>query len=129
MADKIKPTATELEILDVLWKKERATVGEVQSAISERRSMTYTTVLKLLQIMLEKGLVRRSEKGKAHIYWPTRTRKKTQSMLVTDLMDRAFQGSALKLVLHVLETEPASREELEEIRKLIKDAETKGAKK
>jgi predicted transcriptional regulator len=129
MADKLKPTAAELEILDVLWQKERATVGEVHTAISERRPSTYTTVLKLLQIMLEKGLVRRSEKGKAHIYWPAQSRKKTQSTLVSDLLDRAFQGSALKLVLHVLETEPTSREELDEIRILIKEAEAKGANK
>ena len=129
MTNKTKPTAAELEILDVLWDRERATVGDVHRAISERRPATYTTILKLMQIMLEKGLVRRNEKGKAHVYWPVHSRKKTRSTLVTDLLDRAFQGSALKLVLHVLETEPASREELDEIRALIKEAEAKGAKK
>ena len=129
MANKPKPTAAELEILDVLWQKERATVGDVHSAISERRPTAYTTVLKLMQIMLDKGLVRRSEKGKAHIYWPSQTQKKTQTTLVSDLLDKAFQGSALKLVLHVLETEPASREELDEIRAMIQEAAAKGAKK
>ena len=129
MTDKIKPTAAELEILDVLWQKERATVGEIHAALTGRRPTAYTTVLKLMQIMLEKGLLKRSEKDKAHIYWPAQTQKKTQSMLVSDLMDRAFQGSALKLVLHVLETKPASREELDEIRALIKEAEEKGDKK
>ena len=129
MTETRKPTAAELEILDILWQKERATVGEVHTTICDRRPTTYTTVLKLMQIMLEKGLVHRSEKGKAHIYWSAQTQKKTQSMLVSDLLNKAFQGSALKLVLHVLETEPASREELDEIRALIKDAEAKGAKK
>jgi predicted transcriptional regulator len=128
MADKLKPTAAELEILDVLWQKERATVGDVHTAISERRPTAYTTILKLMQIMLEKGLVRRSEKGKAHVYWPAQTQKKTRTMLVSDLLDKAFQGSALKLVLHVLETEPASRDELDQIRALIRSAESKGAK-
>jgi BlaI family penicillinase repressor len=129
MAAKLKPTAAELEILDILWDKKRATVGEVHTAITERRPANYTTVLKLLQIMLEKGLVRRSEKDKAHIYWPAQSQKKTRSTLVSDLLDRAFQGSALKLVLHVLETEPTNREELDEIRSLIKRAEIKGDEK
>ena len=129
MANAAKPTSAELEILDVLWKRKRATVGEVQTSISERRPTTYTTILKLMQIMLEKGLVRRSEKGKAHVYWPTHSQKKTQAMLVGDLLNKAFEGSALKLVMHVLETKPASREELDEIRALIAEAEAKGEKR
>ena len=128
MSKRTKPTPAELEILDLLWEMRRARVSDIHRAISERRPTTYTTVLKLLQIMLEKGLVRRDEKGKAHIYRPAQSQQQTQSKLVTDLLDKVFRGSALKLVQHVLETKPASREELAEIRKLIADAESRGAK-
>jgi predicted transcriptional regulator len=107
----------------------RATVGDIHKAISDRRPTAYTTVLKQMQIMLEKGLVRRNEKDKAHIYRPAQSQRQTQTKLVSDLLDRAFRGSALKLVQHVLEAKPTSPEELAEIRKLIADAESKGAKK
>lgn len=129
MTEKPKPTSAELEILDILWDRRQATVGEIHKTISDRRSTAYTTVLKLMQIMHEKGLVGRDEKGKAHIYRPAQSQRQTQSRLVTDLLNKAFRGSALKLVQHVLETKPASAEELAEIRKLIAEAETKGAKK
>lgn len=129
MAEKPKPTAAELEILDILWEMRRATVGDVHKLINERRPTAYTTVLKLMQIMLEKGLVRRDEKDKAHVYRPAQSRQKTQSTLVSDLLDKAFHGSALKLVQHVLETKPASTEELAEIRKMIADAESRRGKK
>jgi predicted transcriptional regulator len=127
MNDKPKPTSAELEILDVLWDMHRATVGEIHKTISERRPTAYTTVLKLMQIMHEKGLVQRDEKGKAHIYRPAQSKRHTQSRLVTDLLNKAFRGSALKLVQHVLETKPTTPEELAQIKKLITDAETKGA--
>jgi BlaI family transcriptional regulator, penicillinase repressor len=129
MAEKPKPTAAELEILDILWEMRRATVGDIHKAISERRPTAYTTVLKQMQIMLEKGLVQRNEKDKAHIYRPAQSQRQTQTKMVSDLLDRAFRGSALKLVQHVLETKPTSTEELAEIRKLIADAEVKGVKK
>ena len=129
MTERPKPTAAELEILDILWEMRRATVGEIHKTISDRRPTAYTTVLKLMQIMHEKGLVQRDEKGKAHVYRPAQSKRQTQSRLVTDLLNKAFRGSALKLVQHVLETKPASPEELAEIRKLIADAESKGAKK
>ena len=128
MSKRTKPTPAELEILDLLWEMRRARVSDIHRAISERRPTTYTTVLKLLQIMLEKGLVRRDEKGKAHIYRPAQSQQQTQSKLVNDLLEKVFRGSSLKLVQHVLETKPASREELAEIRKLIADAELRGAK-
>src|SRR3982750_3173736 len=120
-----KPTPAELEILDVLWEKRRATVREVYEAITERRPMAYTTVLKLLQIMHDKGLVRRDERDRAHIYSPTRSQRQVRKSLVSDLLDKAFRGSALKLVQHVLESEPATPEELAEIRRMINDAESK----
>jgi predicted transcriptional regulator len=129
MARSNKPTAAELEILDVLWEKQRATVRELYEEINKRRPMTYTTVLKFMQIMLEKNLVLRDEKDRAHIYRPAQTQRQTQKNLVADLLDKAFRGSALKLVQHVLEAKPATAEELAEIRRLINEAEAKGAKK
>jgi predicted transcriptional regulator len=124
-----KPTAAELEILDVLWQKKKATVREVHDEINARRPTAYTTVLKLMQIMLEKGLVRRDPQGKAHIYRPAQSQQQTQKRLVSDLLDKAFRGSALKLVQHVLETKPATADELAEIRRMINEAEAKGARK
>ena len=124
-----KPTAAELEILDVLWELGPSTVRDVHGVIDARRKTAYTTVLKQMQIMHEKGMVRRDEKDKAHIYKPVRSQQQTQKSLVSDLLERAFRGSALKLVQHVLETKPATPEELAEIRRLIQEAEERGAKK
>ena len=118
-----KPTAAELEILDVIWEKGEATVREVHEIINERKPTAYTTVLKMLQIMDEKGLVERDKNAKAHVYRAKQAQEETQKNLVSDLLEKAFRGSALKLVQHVLETKPASAEELEEIRKLITEAE------
>jgi predicted transcriptional regulator len=124
-----KPTASELEILDILWEKRQATVREIHEAISRRRPTAYTTILKFMQIMLEKKLVRRDAKDKAHIYSPAQSQQQTQKSLVADLLDKAFRGSALTLVQHVLETKPATSEELAEIRRMISEAEAKGAQK
>lgn len=121
-----QPTPAELEILDVLWERKKATVREVFETISRRRPTTYTTVLKFMQIMQEKGLVVRDEKKKAHVYRPRQSQRQTRNKLVGTLMEKAFRGSALSLVQHVLETKPASRDELEAIRKLIDEAEAKG---
>lgn len=120
-----KPTAAELEILDVLWEKGEATVREVHEIINERKLTAYTTVLKMLQIMDEKGLVERDKNAKAHVYRAKQAQEETQKNLVSDLLEKAFRGSALKLVQHVLETKPANAEELKEIRKLISEAEKK----
>jgi predicted transcriptional regulator len=128
MKKSFKPTTAELEILDLLWELGPATVREVHGVIDQRRKTAYTTVLKQMQIMHEKGLVKRSEQGKAHVYRPARSQQQTQKGLVADLLDRAFRGSALKLVQHVLETKPATPEELAEIRRLIQEAEERGAK-
>ena len=118
-----KPTAAELEILDVLWECEPATVRDVHEILSARKPTAYTTVLKMLQIMDEKGLVERDKNAKAHVYRAKQPQEQTQKNLVSDLLEKAFRGSALKLVQHVLETKPASAEELKEIRKLITEAE------
>ena len=129
MAQQTRPTPAELEILDVLWERKSATVREVFEEISKHRSTTYTTILKLMQIMQSKGLVVRDEKGKAHIYRPKNSQRDTQAKLVSTLLDKAFRGSALSLVQHVLETKPATRDELAEIRRLIDEVEAKGGKK
>jgi BlaI family transcriptional regulator, penicillinase repressor len=112
-----KPTDAELAILRVLWSRGPSTVREVAEAMD--REAGYTTVLKLLQIMTEKRLVTRDESARTHIYQAAYTEDQTQRHLVTDLMTRAFDGSAAKLVLQALEAGTASPEELEEIRRLL----------
>jgi len=124
-----QPTPAELEILDVLWEFKKATVRDVFEEISRRRSTTYTTVLKFMQIMQEKGLVVRDEKERAHVYRPGETQRQTQKKLVGTLLEKAFRGSALSLVQHVLETKPASREDLDAIRRMIDEAEARGVSK
>jgi len=124
-----QPTPAELEILDVLWELKHATVREVFEEISKRKATTYTTILKFMQIMQEKGLVERDVNEKAHVYRPRQTQRQTQTSLVSSLLDKAFRGSALSLVQHVLETKAATRDELDQIRKMINEAEAKGESK
>ena len=112
-----KPTDAELAILRVLWTRGPSTVRQVASAMD--REAGYTTVLKLLQIMTEKGLVTRDESARTHIYAPAYTEDQTQRQLVMDLVERAFDGSAAKLVLQALASKKATPEELDEIRKLL----------
>lgn len=114
-----RPTDAELEILRVLWERGEATVREVHEAISRDRSSGYTTILKMLQIMTEKGLVRRDESERAHVYRPGVARQETERQLVRDLLDRAFGGSASRLVMQALSSQSASAEEIEEIRRLL----------
>ncbi len=121
-----KPTAAELEILAVLWEKGTATVREVHEIINARRSTGYTTVLKTMQIMREKGSVERDDTNKAHVFRAVQAQHETQKHFVADLIEKVFRGSALKLVQHVLEAKPASADELKKIRKMIKKAEKKG---
>ena len=115
---KLKPTPAELAILNVLWDRGPATVREVQYAL-EDQTVGYTTVLKMLQIMLEKGLVRRDSSARAHVYESAFPAEEVQSRLVENLLDDAFKGSAKNLILRALSVKPSSPEELEEIRKLI----------
>src|SRR5215203_539217 len=125
-----RPTSAELEILDALWTRGAATVREVYEILSARsKPPGYTTVLKLMQIMHEKGLVERDSSAKAHVYRARVSMDETQKSLVSDLLEKAFRGSALKLVQHVLESTPTSAEELTEIRRLIAEAERKGENK
>jgi BlaI family penicillinase repressor len=118
-----RPTDAELEILTVLWSRGPSTVRDVHETIVARRPAQYTTVLKLLQIMAEKGLVRRNEQQRAHVYEAAQPREKTQQQLAGDLLSRAFNGSASGLVLGALSARQASREELDEIRRLLDDYE------
>jgi len=114
-----QPTNAELEILRVLWRTGPCTVREVHEGLPRERSVGYTTILKLLQIMAEKGLVTRDESARSHIYAPAVTEATTQRRLVSDLLDRAFEGSAMGLVMQALAARPASPEELRQIRALI----------
>src|SRR5947199_7262614 len=112
-----KPTDAELAILRVLWTRGPSTVREVAGALD--RATGYTTILKLLQIMTEKGLVVRDESARTHVYQPAYSEDETQRQLVADLLSRAFDGSAAKLVMQALASKKASPAELEEIRKLL----------
>lgn len=112
-----KPTDGELAILRVLWSRGPSTVRQVAEELG--RDTGYTTALKLLQIMTDKGLVRRDESARTHIYQAAYSEDQTQRQLVTDLLDRAFGGSAAKLVLQALATSKATPKELAEIRKLL----------
>ncbi len=112
-----KPTDAELNILQVLWRTGAATVKQVQEKLGDETG--YTTVLKFLQIMTEKGLVRRDESLRAHVYRATLSEDETQQQLVSGLLKRAFGGSTSKLVLQALASKKASSGELAEIRRLI----------
>jgi BlaI family transcriptional regulator, penicillinase repressor len=114
-----KPTEAELELLRVLWSKNSATVREIHEEIAHERALGYTSVLKILQIMTEKGLVQREESGKAHVYRATVSQQETQSQMLRDLSDRLFSGSATQLAMHALSMQPASAQELEEVRKVL----------
>jgi len=114
-----RPTEAELELLQILWQKEPATVREIHDALNREKASGYTTVLKLLQIMTAKGLVVRDEASRAHVYRAAFSQDAMQSRLLRDLSNRLFAGSAAQLALHALSMEPASDDDLAEIRALI----------
>jgi predicted transcriptional regulator len=120
-----RPTDAELAILRVLWDQGAATVRQVHEVLSRERPTAYTTALKMLQIMTEKGLVRRDETDRTHVYQARLSQEQTQRQLLRDLLDRAFGGSSSQLVMQALATRRASAEELTEIRKLL-DASREG---
>ena len=122
-----RPTDAELSILRVIWARGPSTVREVHDDLSRERPTGYTTILKLLQIMTEKGLVTRDESTRSHVYTPRLSQDATQQQLVADLVQRAFGGSAAQLVMQALASSPASADELREIRKLLD--ERRGARK
>jgi BlaI family transcriptional regulator, penicillinase repressor len=122
-----RPTDAELEILTVLWSRGPSTVRDVHESVSRRKPAQYSTVLKFLQIMAEKGLVRRDEKQRAHIYEAAQPREWTQQRLAGDLLQRAFGGSAKNLLMGALSGRKASKQELAELRKILDEYE-KGSK-
>ncbi|MFM8571961.1 MAG: BlaI/MecI/CopY family transcriptional regulator [Pirellula sp.] len=133
MTQPFLPTDSELEILKVLWEKQPCSVRDVHDAIvRDGRPLAYTTVLKLMQIMTEKQLVKRDSSNRAHVYCAAIPRPQTQKQLVDDLLDRAFSGAASELVLHALSGRKSTPEELAEIRclleKLEKSTESKSNK-
>jgi predicted transcriptional regulator len=114
-----RPTDAELEILTVLWSIGPATVRDVYDMLSRRRVAQYSTILKFMQIMAEKGLVRRNEEQRAHIYEAAKPREWTQQQLAGDLLDRAFSGSAKALLLGALSARKATKKDLDELRQLL----------
>ena len=122
-----RPTDAELDILTVLWSRGPSTVREVHDTISRRKPAQYSTILKFMQIMAEKGLVRRDEKERAHVYKAARPREWTQRQLAGDLLERAFSGSAKALLVGALAARKATKEELAEMRNLL-DEYRKGVK-
>jgi predicted transcriptional regulator len=118
-----KATDAELQILNVLWERGPSTVRDVHGALTRLRDIGYTTALKTLQVMTGKGLVRRDESSRAHIYETTVGRQETQRFLVGDLADKVFGGSAAGLIAGALSARKASPEDLAKIRQLLDDAE------
>lgn len=118
-----KPTASELEILRVLWTRGPSTVREVHDALREKKAIGYTSVLKFLQIMTEKGTVRRDENQRAHVYEACEPAEKTKRALAGDVLQRVFEGSASQLMLHALAGRPTSREEIKELRRMLDEHE------
>lgn len=115
----IKPTESELEILQVLWEKDQASVREVHEELLQSKDVGYTTTLKLMQIMYEKGLVKRDDSFKTHIYQASVSKEKTQKHLVGKMINTLFGGSPTELVLQALGNHKASPAELEEIQRLL----------
>jgi predicted transcriptional regulator len=117
-----------MEILNVLWRTGPATVRAVHAEVEKERPVGYTTVLKLMQIMASKGLVRRDERERAHVYAPAIGREATEKQLVGDLLDRVFGGSAAQLVMRALSHRQASQTELREIRRMLDEADEENRK-
>jgi BlaI family transcriptional regulator, penicillinase repressor len=121
----IKPTESELEILQLLWEKSPGTVREINDALSEKREVGYTTTLKLMQIMHEKGLLNRELEGKTHLYTPAIPRETTQKALLARFVDNAFGGSTSSLVMQALGNRRTSPEEIDAIRAYLDQLENK----
>jgi BlaI family transcriptional regulator, penicillinase repressor len=120
-----KPTEAELAILNVLWEAGPSTVRDVQNQLQSARGTGYTTTLKLMQIMYEKGLLKRDESNRSHVYSAAITRQKTQKMAVTKMIDQLFEGSAQQLVMQALASKKTTAKELAEIRNLLDSLERK----
>lgn len=121
--ESLRPTEAELQILKVLWKRGASTVREVHEILNESKPIIYTTVLKLMQIMTEKNLVKRDLSQRAHLYEANVAEKETQQRLVSDLLEKVFDGSASQLVMRALTNKKASQKEISEIRDLLDEFE------
>ena len=121
----IKPTESELEILQVLWDKGQATVREVHEELSAIKDSGYTTTLKLMQIMFEKGIVKRDDSSKTHIYQANVSRENTQKQLVGKMVNSLFGGSSTQLVMQALGNANPSKDELDEIQKMLDNLKNK----
>jgi predicted transcriptional regulator len=122
-AKQIKPTEKELEILQIMWAKESSSVREVHESMGGESKNGYTTILKLMQIMFEKGLVTRQKAGKLHLYSAVPSREITRQQMVDKMVHTVFQGSAAKLVMSALGNNKSSKEELMEIKKYLEQLE------
>ncbi|TKC02848.1 BlaI/MecI/CopY family transcriptional regulator [Pedobacter frigoris] len=121
----IKPTESELEILQILWEKGECTVRDVHEILEKSKDAGYTTTLKLMQIMHEKGLVSRDTSAKTHIYKASVNQEKTQQQLVNKMIDNVFNGSAARLVMQALGNHSASKDEIDSIKKYLDELEKK----
>ena len=122
---RVKPTPSELEILHILWSRGPSTVREIHDVLSKQKDVGYTSALKLLQIMTTKGLVTRTEDQRAHVYQATQPAETTKQQVVADVLQRVFRGSASQLMQHVLSGRRGSKEEIEEIRRMLDEYERK----
>lgn len=120
----IRPTDSELEILQVLWEKGSATVRDVHEVLEQHKEAGYTTTLKLMQIMLQKGILKREERGKTHVYEAAISQDSTQQQIIDRLIRTVFKGSHLKLVMQALGHQAPNAAELEEIKKYLSSIET-----
>lgn len=124
---KIKPTKTELEILEILWEHGPLTVRQVNEEVNRQRTTGYTSTLKIMQIMHEKGMLSRTEEGRSHIYTPLVREAETRQHLFEKFLKSSFQGSAARLVMHALGSGKTTKDELKQIRQLLDELE--GGKK
>ena len=120
---KVKPTAAELEILNALWRNGPSTVNEVQAVLARGDRVAYTTVLKQLQIMFEKGLVKRDDSTRPHVFRAAVAEAQVKRRVVTDMLDQVFEGSAMNLVMQALSVKRATPEELRKLRALLDEIE------
>jgi BlaI family transcriptional regulator, penicillinase repressor len=123
MAEQIKPTESELEILNILWDKGPSTVRDVHEVLEQSKEAGYTTTLKLMQIMYEKKLLKRDTTAKSHVYTANVSQEKTQGQLVKKFIDSVFNGSASQLVMQALGNHKTNKKELDEIRKYLEEME------
>ena len=122
---KFQPTPSELAILQILWSRGPSTVREIHDTLSLEKEVGYTSALKLLQIMQAKGIVKRTEEARAHVYSASHAAEKTKQQFASDVLQRVFRGSASQLMQHALAGRRASKQELDELRKLLDEHERK----